>query len=106
MHARVTSIQAAEGHVEEVAHLLRYSLLPALRAAPGFLRAELLVAPAAGRCLTVTYWATPAALAASAPRTVAGMLATAPAAGLVAAVATEDYEVRPPASAARPRPPA
>src|SRR5439155_18221226 len=77
VHARVTRVQAAPGHLGEVAHLLRYSLLPALRAAPGFLRTELLVAPAAGRCLTVTYWATPAALEASAARTVAGMLASA-----------------------------
>ena len=106
MHARVTRVEAAPGHLGEVAHLLRYSLLPALRAAPGFLRTELLVAPAAGRCLTVTYWATPAALEASAARTVAGMLASALVAPLVAAVEVEDYEVRPPASAARPPPPA
>jgi quinol monooxygenase YgiN len=65
MHARVTTVQAQPGKLEEVIRIVRESVLPAAKQQKGWKSLTLLADANAGKVVTVGYWETEADLVAS-----------------------------------------
>lgn len=60
MFARVVTIQARQGKLEEATGLFRDSVIPAVKQQGGFSGALLLTDPASGKAISITLWASEA----------------------------------------------
>ena len=92
-HIRLTTIRTVPGRLGEILHLVRYSLLPALRGVPGFQGYQLLTRAEEDTCAVLTRWASAADLRASQPRGVPALLASGLLDALLRDMRVEEYAV-------------
>ena len=96
MYARVTTFQAPPNRandINDVAFMIRHSVLPGFTAVPGFRGGLLLTDAARNRCMTITLWATEADMAASEESGVVQALRSGLLDSVPVAVSVERYEV-------------
>ncbi len=90
---RLTTIRANPGRLEDILHVARHSLLPAIRGAAGFQGYQLLTRPDDDACVVLTRWANEADLRASQPRAIPTLLTSGPVDALLRDVRVEEYAV-------------
>jgi heme-degrading monooxygenase HmoA len=93
MHARVSTLQCDPAQIDEMAANLEESDLPEIRQNNGFKGFTLVVDRKSGKCVAISYWSSPEAMAASEEKVKAVRERAAQTGGATAPPEVEHFEV-------------